>query len=346
VHAANRIAAAFVLIGALPIAARAADAPVQGKTTVAAVIEGTVLEGRERDILAGKKVLVEALQSSRREMSAALACLIPPGRKGSLAYLHNAEAVMPDEYRDASGPIDVNDLEGSLASLTIGKGAEKEAKRYLSAKPGWDLSLSSEEIAAWGALDPPKGQEVASVEAELARQFAKRVRDYRAKGLEGIAPFDRGGGETSSAGDDLRNSTIAAEGFRKAFPNTHRALLAFPLSVPRDGESYYFWTRIRVLGRPVFLLNQRLVAQPDGVPIVIERQFYATQFLGAGQTVTALVPVEEGTLALYVNNTAVDRWTGPGFGVGAKRAVGLKIINGILPEMADEHGLCEGTAAQ
>jgi len=108
----------------------------------------------------------------------------------------------------------------------------------------------------------------------------------------------------------------------------------------------YFWTRIRVLGRPVFLLNQRLVGQPDGVPMVIERQFYATQFLGAGQTVTALVPVEEGTLAIYVNQTFVDRWTGPSFSTGTKRAVGLKIINGILPEMADEYGLCEGTAGQ
>jgi hypothetical protein len=343
-NAAHRIAAAFVLITAPPIAARAADAPAEGKVTVATVLEGTVLEGRERDILAGKKVTVEALQSSRREMSAALACLIPPGRKGSLAHLHNAEAIMPDEYRDASGPIDVNDLEGSLASLTIGKGAEKEAKRYLGAKPGWELSLSSEEIAAFNALDPPKGQEVAAVEAELARQFAKRVRDYRAKGLEGIAPFDRGDGETSAAGDDLRNSTIAAEGFLKILPNTHRALLAYPLSEPRNGESYYFWTRIRVLGRPIFLLNQRLVGQPDGVPVVIERQFYATQFLGAGQTVTALIPVEEGTLAVYSNHSFVDRWTGPGFGTGAKRTIGLKIINGSLPEMADKYGLCEGTA--
>ena len=251
---------------------------------------------------------------------------------------------MPDQYSDASGPIDVNDLEGSLASLTIGKGAEKEAKRYLGATPGWELSLSSEEIAAFNALDPPEGQEVPAVEAELARQFAKRVRDYHAKGLEGIAPFDRGDGETSSAGDDLRNSTITSEGFLKVLPNTHRALLAFPFGDQSDGESYYFWTRIRVLGRPVFLLNQRLIAQPDGVPVVIERQFYATQFLGAGQTVTALVPVEEGTLALYVNRSFVDRWTGPSFSVGTKRAVGLKIINGILPEMADEYGLCEGTA--
>ena len=89
--------------------------------------------------------------------------------------------------------------------------------------------------------------------------------------MEAIAPFDRGDGEASSAGGDLRNSTIAVEGFRKTFPNAHRALLAYPLSKPRDGEIYYFWTRIQVLGRPVFLLNQRLVGQPDGVPMVIER---------------------------------------------------------------------------
>ena len=55
-----------------------------------------------------------------------------------------------------------------------------------------------------------------------------------------------------------------------------------------------------------------------------------------------MVPVQEGTLVFYVNHTFVDRWTGPSFATGAKRAVGLRIIDNVLKEMANAYGLCEG----
>ena len=310
------------------------------KPSVREVLAGTVLAKKAKEVARGKKATVQAHEASAREMAVALACLIPAGRRGSLAHLHNAEPIMPEEYRDVAGPIDLRDIEGSLAGLTIG--SEAEARRYLAAKPGWDLSLSAEEIAAFRALDPPKGQALAAVDATLRRIFAARIRDYHAKGLDGIAPFDRGGGKTSSVAEDLRRSSLASESFRKVLPDTHRALLAYPLRKPPGGRIFYFWTRIRVLGRPVFLLNQRLAADLDGGSVVIERQFYATQFLGAGQTLTALVPVREGTLVAYVNHSFVDRWTGPGVGTPGKRKVGFKLIDKILKEMADEYGLCKG----
>jgi hypothetical protein len=315
----------------------------QDKPSAAEVLElAKFSEKHLRDLLAGEKVTVQAHEASRREIAVALACLIPPEREGSLAPFRNAVPIMPDKYRDSSGSIDPDDLEASLVALSIGKDARDEAKRYLRAKPGWGFSLSSEEIAAFAALDPPKGQEVPAVEGQLRRMFAARVRDYRSKGLAGIAPFDRGEGEVSSAGEDLQRSTIVSKGFEEILPDVHRALLEYPLGFPSQAEEYYFWTRIQVLGRPVFLLNQRLAGQREGRSVVVERQFYATQFLGAGQTVIALIQVQEGTLAFYVNHTFVDRWTGPGFTTGAKRAAGLKIIDGIVGDMAEKYGLCEG----
>jgi hypothetical protein len=56
----------------------------------------------------------------------------------------------------------------------------------------------------------------------------------------------------------------------------------------------------------------------------------------------ALIQVQEGTLAFYVNHSFVDRWSGPGFTTGAKRSVGLNIKEGILSDMAEKYGLCEG----
>jgi hypothetical protein len=311
-------------------------------TSVAEVLAGSPLEGRADEILAGNKVTAQAHRSGEREMAVAFACLVPAGQRTSLEVFRNADAVMPDDYRDADGPIDLDDLAGSLATLGLGGNAQAEAQRYLDAQPGWELSLSREEIAMLQALQPPAGGEVAAVEGALRRIFEQRVRSYHERGLAGIAPFDRGDGKTSSVARDLEASTRASSTFERILPETHRALLSIPGGAPPDGQAFYFWTRINVLGRPVFLLNQRLLGSPDGVPVMIERQFYATQFLGAGQTLTALVSVDGGTLVFYVNHSFVDRWSGPGFATGAKRQVGQEIIERILPAMAETLGLCEG----
>ena len=246
---------------------------------------------------------------------------------------------MPDKFKDSEGIIDPADLEGSLASLRIGR--EREAKRYLDAKPGWELSLSSDEIAAFNALTPKKGEEIAAVEAQLRTIFAQRVRDYREKGLDGIAPFDRGSGNFSSAGEDLRNSTVAASSIAAGVPRAHALMLEFPGQAPTDGQEFYFWTRIQVLGRPVFLLNQRLAVDGADRSVVVERQFYATQFLSAGQTLAGLIRVQEGVAVFYTNRTFVDRWSGPGLATRAKRAVGVKIITDVLREMSRRKGLCD-----
>jgi hypothetical protein len=317
-------------------------APASFAATVAEVLAGSPMQGREAEILAGQPVTVQAHRSGEREMAVGFACLVPAGRATSLEMFRHDDAIMPEEYRDADGPIDLADLEDSLAALTLGGNAPREAQRYLAAEAGWEISLSSGEIALLRALDPAPGEEVAAVEGALRRIFAERVRSYHERGLAGIAAFDRGDGSLSSAARDLEDSTRASRSFERILPKTHRALLSFPGTAPPEGEAFYFWTRIDILGRPVFLLNQRLLGAPDGIPVMIERQFYATQFLGAGQTLTALVPVAGGTLVFYANHSFVDRWSGPAFTTGAKRQVGQKIIEAILPEMAETLGLCGG----
>ena len=307
----NRLSGWLLVSFAIAVGAGAAAA-----TTVAEVLAGSPLEERADAILSGKKVTAETHRSGKREMAVAFACLVPAAQQASLEMFRNDKAVMPDDYKDADGPIDLEDLEGSLAALGLGGDATKEARRYLEAEPGWELSLSTEEIATLRALESPKAREVAAVEGALRRIFAARVRSYHERGLEGIAPFDRGGGESSSVARDLAETTRASSTFERILPATHRALNSFPGAPPPDGQTFYFWTRINILGRPVFLLNQRLVGSPDGVPIVIERQLYASQFLAAGQTITALIPVDAGTLVFYVNHSFVDRWSGPEFAQG------------------------------
>jgi hypothetical protein len=292
-------------------------------------------------VLDGKLVTSDVVEVSERELGGAVACLVPTGRKGSLEFARNNRVTMPDEYKDIAGPIDPEDIEGSLAALNLG-GSEREARRYLEIEPGFDINLSKEEIAAFRALAPTKGEELAAVEAKLREVFAQRIRSYRARGLDGIAPFARGDvkAKGGSPAGDLRGATDAAGAFHKLMPEYYEALLAYPKGNVPNGREFLFWSRIQVLGRPVFMLHQRLTAATEHAEIVLERQFYASHFLNVGQVLIGLLPVQEGTLAFYVNRTWVDKWHG--FGTGTKRAVGKKIVRDVIMDLADHFDLCKG----
>ena len=290
-HRRHRLVAALGLLAwlsLLPSPARAQEAP-----TASDVLEGTQLGLRVDKILQGQTATVVASEIGAREMGVVLGCLLPPDKKGSLSAYRSADVIMPPKYRDLSGPIDMTDIEGSLESLSIG--SESEAERYLAAEPGWELSFSSEEIARFRGL-ASEDAGLAEVETLLRAIFAERIRAYASKGLAGIAPFDRGDGEVSSIADDLRKSTAQMAGLNRVIPELYTTLNTEPRVKPKGGEEFYFWSRIKVLGRPVFILHHRLWSEIEGSTAVVERQYYATQFLGAGQTITALIPVAEGTL--------------------------------------------------
>ena len=334
-HERQRLVAALGLLTwlSLPFA----PAPALGAPTTRDVLEGTQLGLEVDDLVQGQTATVIASEIGVREMGVVLGCLLPPGKSGSLSAYRSAEVIMPPKYRDLSGPIDMADIEGSLEALVIG--SESEAERYLAAEPGWDLSLSSEEIARFRAL-ASEDAGLAEVETLLRAIFAERIRAYAAKGLAGIAPFDRGDGESSSVADDLRRSTAQMDGLNRVLPELYATLKAEPRVIPEGAEEFYFWSRIKVLGRPVFMLHHRFWSEIKGSSVVVERQYYATQFLGAGQTITALIPVAEGTLFLYVDHTFVDRWTGAGFTKGAKKRLGREIVEGVLEQMSEQLELC------
>jgi len=331
------IGALFFLISVFFLASTAAATP-----SAREILAQTPLNEKEvKAVLDGNLVTTGVVEASKREIGGAVACLVPSGHRGSLEFARNNRVTMPEEYKDASGPIDPDNIEGSLAALDLG-GNEKEAKRYLEIEPGFDLNLSEEEIAAFRALKPPKGGELKAVEAKLREIYAKRIRSYRKRGLDGIAPFARGDEDAKGASPagDLRRATEAAGAFRKLMPQYYSALLAYPEEKVPGSLEFLYWSRIQVLGRPVFMLHQRLAVVSGQTELVVDRQFYASHFLNVGQVVIGLIPVQEGTLAFYANRTWVDKWHG--FGTGAKRGIGHKIISGVLKDLAEDLDFCEG----
>ena len=75
------------------------------------------------------------------------------------------------------------------------------AQRFYRAQAGQAVNLATGEIAAFNALpsDAP-----ATVRAQLQKVLLARHQAYRASGLDGIPPYDRGSGNTTDLASDLR----------------------------------------------------------------------------------------------------------------------------------------------
>lgn len=68
-------------------------------------------------------------------------------------------------------------------------------------------------------------------------------------------------------------------------PEYYEALLNYPKDDVPNGREFLCWSRIQILGRPVFMLHQQLTAATEHSEIVVERQIYASHFLNLGQIV-------------------------------------------------------------
>jgi hypothetical protein len=75
---------------------------------------------------------------------------------------------------------------------------------------------------------------------------------------------------------------------------------------------------------PTIALVHGLVV-PDGDAIVaLQRQFYVSEGFNCEQAVAAFLPADGGTVVVYTNHTSTDQVAG--FGGGAKRAIGSKLL--------------------
>ena len=148
------------VLGTLLVAAAATAASAEAPLGVAEILSGTIFgEDEITRVLEGEKVTTPVREVSPREIGVGLACLVPSGRRASLAMLRNDTPIIPEKYRDGYGPLDLERLEESLAALDLGKGAKGEAQRFLSSEPSYEINLSEAEIDAFTALRPGKGVE-------------------------------------------------------------------------------------------------------------------------------------------------------------------------------------------
>ncbi|MBI5504215.1 MAG: hypothetical protein HY899_05415 [Deltaproteobacteria bacterium] len=277
-------------------------------------------------VLSGEFVTGEVTPVSDRDLSISIIFLIKASPAELAEQVVGGDFVRDDPQVMASGEFKGAGSLADLAGLTIDAAM---AKTLASAKAGTALNLSTNEIAAFKALQDTAP---AAVGKQLQQTLLGRFQAYQASGLAGIAPYDRGGANSDVAAD-LRKASDATAGLKKYLPTFQKALLDYPRGTAPGMQQLSRWLKYDIDGTITFVLAHMLVASDGEARAVVQRQYYASTGYNAEQAVAGFLPAEQGTVVVYANHTFTDQVSG--FGGSAKRGIGRKMMASKLREMFD-----------
>jgi len=273
----------------------------------------------------GELVNTSAKETSDRELAVVMVFLVKAPVQKLIAFLKEGPSSRNDPQVQAVTEIKGEGTLDYFKAVVLQPGGDKETQRYLSAAPGDTLNLAPPEIASFAALKSAGGAAQPQVEEAVRKILLGRYQAYRAQGLAGIAPYARGKDKQSQAADDLRRATEAAKGIKKYTPAFYDVLMNYPQGTPAGLTQHFFCIRYAMDGRPNFALRQRLALPVEDAYVIADRDFYVSSGYNDTQAVGALLPVENGTVVVYLNRTTTDQLGG--FGASAKQAIGRGMMS-------------------
>jgi hypothetical protein len=281
-------------------------------------------------IRAGELVSVEGDGTSERELEVKLAFLVR-------APIHQLQALFlasRDYEYDPSviafARIRGNGSRADFRRLRLEPDSEAMTRAFLNARPGFELNLSSSEMAAFNALND-RGNARERVEAQLREMLLARYRDYRSKGVDGIGHYSRSRSRHFMPGAGLWRKTGLDSQLEKHAPSFHRVLLQYPKSKPQGLDETFSWVNFRIDGKPTIALVHRMGLLDGDVYVFAKRHFYVSRTHNSVQITGGAFPVEEGTVLLYVNRTSTDRVAG--FGMATRRELEQRVLAGEISQM-------------
>jgi hypothetical protein len=271
--------------------------------------------------------------SNPRELTAAMAFIVPAKPARIVAEARAGLGTKIDPNTISWGKVEGPATEAAFAKLALEPDGKKRARRYAEAEPGDDLNLSRKEIAAFHALGSDAS--VADVESAVRKALAARVESYRSKGLDGIAAYARSKSDERSVAGDLRSATLSLEKLKERVPGTVAFLENYPKGRPAGTEEFVEWSQIEAHGVPTIVLTHRLYIPEGESWLALQRQFYVSEGYNCEQAVALFLPVQKGTAVIYLNRTSTDQVAG--FGGGAKRRIGSKVLASQLEDLAKKY---------
>ncbi len=269
-------------------------------------------------VLNGEFVTADIATVSERDLSFAIAFLVKTSPEALSRQIVAGDLITADAQVQAHGEFT---SAGSLADLAGLRITSEEAKALSSARAGDVLNLSASEIAGFKTLTGGSPQ---SIQQQLQRMLLARYQAYRASGLAGIAPYDRGGGRSTDVASDLRKASQATKGLQKYLPAFHAVLLGYPQATLSGMRQNFFWVKSNIEGKPTYVLTQILAASDGAARAVVRRQYYASTGYNAEQSVAGFLPVQGATVVVLTSHAFTDQVAG--FGGSMKRSIGSRVM--------------------
>jgi hypothetical protein len=281
------------------------------------------------DIRQGKIVKWSATEGSDRELAVGMVLLAKTKATSFVEIFREASAYKEEKSVTAHGEITGDGTLADFAGVKLEPNGEKEALRYLSAGPGDELNLDEKEIAAFRALKPAGGKVAVSaeeVEALVRQSLLSRYQAYRAKGLAGIAPYERKNGLRLHASEELSLAIKQMKLLAKYVPSVHAALLNYPAA--KDGqkalEEHFYWLNLDLFGRPTYALSHRMLFHVGDVYFASDRHFYTSHDYNSLQQGVAAIPTKDGTLVITLVRVSTDQVGG--FGSSTKHSISRALM--------------------
>jgi hypothetical protein len=185
-------------------------------------------------------------------------------------------------------------------------------------RPGdCDVKLTAEEIASLRRADERAADPDAALQEAFRQLVLARVRTYLAEGHAGLGPYaDR---EHPPALDDAFAALLERSPFmRDRVPGLARFLSSYPRHPDDRIESFLYWSKERMGGRPTISVTHVAMLKPASAGpaeiVVAGKQVFATHYTNASLSVTTILRGASGTRYLaYLNRSRVDvldRWYG------------------------------------
>jgi hypothetical protein len=316
-------------LGALALALLAAPAAAQVPDAATLLADVGFTAEQIAEVEAGKFVQGKSQPSTERELAAAFAFQIAVPPRTLVEQLRTDLLDRTDPNTLAFAMMKSPPGADAFAKLSLQPDAQKRAQAYVSARPGGDLNLSASEISRFAALG--SGASVEAVEAAVRSALLARLEAYQARGLAGIEPYARSSGAPRAPAEELRAATQATKRLRELMPAAYAYLLETPAKKPPGTEETFRWSHQTAHGVPTISLTHGLFVPDGDAYVAAQRQFYVSSGYNCEQAIAALLPMKGGTLVLYTNRTSTDQVSG--FGGGAKRSLGSKVLASQLEEL-------------
>ena len=265
------------------------------------------------------EVVVEELEaSSDKDLAIALVARIDAPLEEIYEFLQSGRLLEISTVTQAAGDIDTATFSMDAMELP------DDVLASLAEDPEDTFHLAADEAVAISEASV-KGK--AAVLAAYRKVLSDRARAYWEKGAAGIEPYM---GDGRSPKVDLAHAADAMKEFMR-----NEAVIAemeaIPSQAPGKAKHRLYWALQKGRDRLAPVLNHRILYAENEGEVSIERRFYSGYDYDALQISTGILPTsDDRCVAFYLNHTYTSQVAG--FGGGAKRSIGRKLMKKELVE--------------